>query len=95
MSSHRNSCSQSGAAGRAPDGDRARRSRRYPYERVAAAVASQIEVGALIPGEPAPTAAELANEHGVSVATAKRSLVAAQEWGLLERTSQTCWRGTS
>ena len=60
-------------------------SRRHPYQVVAAAVAGRVDSGALAPGAPAPTAAELAEEHAVSLATAKRSLVLLTEWNLLIR----------
>jgi DNA-binding FadR family transcriptional regulator len=58
---------------------------RYPYEVVAAELARQIEEGALGPDDDVPTATGLAAEHDVSLSTAKRALVLAQEWGLLER----------
>ncbi|MGE0297963.1 tyrosine-type recombinase/integrase [Pseudonocardia sp.] len=56
---------------------------RYPYERVAAAVARRIEEGALVPGDQAPATADLAADHGVSLATAGRAVVLLKEWGLL------------
>ena len=58
---------------------------RYPYQVVTAAVLRLIDTGALTPGSRAPTAAELAEEHNVSLATAKRSLRLLVEWGLLNR----------
>ncbi|GAA3242575.1 hypothetical protein GCM10017691_46780 [Pseudonocardia petroleophila] len=58
---------------------------RYPYQAIAATVARQVADGTLPPGAPAPTAAELATRHGVSLATAKRSLVLLTEWGTLAR----------
>ncbi|RTL61780.1 MAG: integrase [Pseudonocardiaceae bacterium] len=68
--------------------DRARTSPRHPYERVAAAVAGQIDAGVLSSGVVAPSAADLAVEHGVSLATAKRGLGLVQDWGLLRRTAR-------
>ncbi len=58
---------------------------RHPYQVVAAAVTLRIETGSLVPGVLAPAASELAIEHGVSLATAKRSLVLLQEWGQVVR----------
>jgi integrase len=65
--------------------ERMRRNPRHPYEVVAAALAERIEHGALTSANDVPAAAELAAVHGVSLATAKRSLVLAQEWGLVTR----------
>lgn len=65
--------------------ERIRANPRYPYEVVAAAVAGDIETGVLAAGAEAPLAADLAAAHSVSLATAKRGLVLAQEWGLLAR----------
>ena len=48
-------------------------------------MASRIDAGALLPGSFAPAAADLADEHNVSLATAKRSLRLLTEWGLLTR----------
>ena len=64
---------------------RTRRNPRHPYEVVAAALAERIEQGALTSADVVPSAADLAAVHGVSLATAKRGLVLAQEWGLLAR----------
>jgi len=58
---------------------------RHPYQVVAAAVATRIESGSLAPGASAPSATDLAVEHQVSLATAKRSLVLLTDWGLLDR----------
>jgi DNA-binding GntR family transcriptional regulator len=58
---------------------------RHPYQVVAAAVASHIDAGTLPSGSSAPAAADLAKEHDVSLATAKRSLRLLTEWGLLTR----------
>lgn len=58
---------------------------RYPYQTVATAVAGLVADGTLPPGSAAPTAADLATRHGVSLATAKRSLVLLTEWGMLTR----------
>ena len=65
--------------------EQARANPRYPYEVVAAAIGDQISAGTLVAGQPAPPARDLAAIHEVSLATAKRSLVLAVEWGLLER----------
>lgn len=62
---------------------RVRQEPRHPYERVAAAVAQWIEDGELAPGELAPATADLAAEHGVSLATAGRAVALLKEWGLL------------
>lgn len=77
-----------GMPGRPAEVSEARRVRddpRHPYQVVAAAVARQVECGTLRPGAAPPTAAELAAEHGVSLATAKRSLVLLTDWGVLVR----------
>ncbi len=58
---------------------------RYPYQLVAATVAREVADGTLPPDSPAPLAAELATRYGVSLATAKRSLVLLTEWGTLAR----------
>ncbi|MDN5856890.1 MAG: integrase, partial [Actinomycetia bacterium] len=52
----------------------------HPYERIAADLAHRIESGELVA---APTAAALADMHGVSLATARRAVVLAMEWGVL------------
>jgi DNA-binding transcriptional MocR family regulator len=62
---------------------------RHPYQVVAAAVSLRIEAGSLVPGALAPAAPELAVEHGVSLATAKRSLALLQEWGQVVRRDKT------
>ncbi|MCF7552557.1 tyrosine-type recombinase/integrase [Pseudonocardia sp. WMMC193] len=55
----------------------------HPYERVAAELARQVEGGELAAGDPAPEAETLAAGHGVSVATARRAVALAREWGLI------------
>jgi integrase len=55
----------------------------HPYERIAADLARRIEAGELAAGDPAPTAAVLAAEHGASLATARRAVALAKEWGVL------------
>ena len=55
----------------------------HPYERIAAEMARRIEAGDLVAGAPAPTAAALAAEHEVSLATARRAVALAKEWGVL------------
>ena len=64
---------------------RTREQTRHPYQVIAAAVVRRIEAGFLAPGSAAPNAAELAEEHKVSLATAKRSLVLLTEKGLIAR----------
>lgn len=64
---------------------RARHEPRYPYEVVAAGIARKIEQGTLTPTSEVPSAVELAATYGVSLATAKRGLTLAQDWGLLTR----------
>ncbi len=63
--------------------ERARTEPRHPYQLVARALAEKIRSGDLVPGEVAPTAHELADEHGVSIATARRAVALAKEWGLV------------
>jgi DNA-binding FadR family transcriptional regulator len=75
--------------------ERRRRNPRHPYEVVAAALAERIEQGALISAHDVPSAAELAAVHGVSLATAKRGLVLAQEWGLVARIDRNTLRVVS
>lgn len=65
---------------------------RYPYEVIAADLGQRIEAGSLAPDDNVPSAAALAVEHKVSLATAKRALALAQEWGLLERSDPTTLR---
>lgn len=67
------------------DAERIRAEPRYPYQVVAAAVAREVADGKLAPGDPAPSAPDLVKQHGVSLATAKRSLVLLTEWGTLAR----------
>jgi len=62
---------------------RARTDPSHPYEVVAADLARRVEGGELEPGSVAPTAAELVEAHGVSVATARRAVALAKEWGVL------------
>ena len=65
--------------------DSAARSRtepRHPYERVAAMIAGRIDRRELSPGEPLPTAAELAADHEVAVSTARRAIALLKSWGL-------------
>ena len=69
---------------------RARTDPRHPYEAVAADIARRVESGELRGGEPAPTADELAVEHGVSVSTARRAVALARDWGV---SSTTVWGG--
>ncbi|MCF7547412.1 tyrosine-type recombinase/integrase [Pseudonocardia sp. WMMC193] len=67
------------------DAEWIRASPRYPYQRVAAAVARDVADGRLIAGDSAPSAPDLVEQHGVSLPTAKRSLVLLTEWGMLAR----------
>ncbi|MDN5856831.1 MAG: tyrosine-type recombinase/integrase, partial [Actinomycetia bacterium] len=55
----------------------------HPYECVAADLARRIDAGLLTSGELAPAAAALADEHEVSLATARRAIALAKEWGVL------------
>ncbi len=61
---------------------------RHPYEIVAHAVRCQVADGTLSIGSRAPRAAELAAQHGVSLATAKRALALLAERRELERESR-------
>jgi integrase len=61
----------------------ARISPEHPYERIAAELARRIEAGELAAGAPAPTAAALSTEHEVSLATARRAVALARDWGVL------------
>ncbi len=63
--------------------NRARIDPQHPYEKVAADIARRVEIGDLPPGSAAPTADQLATQHGVSVATARRGVALAREWGVL------------
>lgn len=63
--------------------NRARVEPRYPYELIAADLARRATSGELAPGALAPMAAELVREHGVSLATARRAVALAKEWGVL------------
>jgi hypothetical protein len=56
---------------------------RHPYERIAAELARQVETGELRAGELAPKAEALAADHGVSLATARRAMTLAKDWGAL------------
>jgi integrase len=60
----------------------------YPYEVVAEAVRRRIADGALPSGSSAPRAVDLASQHGVSLATAKRGLALLIERGELKRESR-------
>ena len=70
------------------DDDRSEPRPHHPYEIVAHAVRSQVADGALATGSRAPRAPELAAQHGVSLATAKRALALLAERGELERESR-------
>lgn len=63
--------------------DRARTAPRHPYERIAADLARKFDVGDLVTGEFAPTAAALVAEYDVSLATARRAVALAKDWGVL------------
>jgi integrase len=65
--------------------ERARTAPRYPYEVVAVALAGQVTAGTLPIGSFLPPSADIAVAHGVSVSTAKRALLLARDWGLVER----------
>ena len=60
---------------------------RHPYEVLAADIARRVDAGELVPGNVDPTAVELAEAHGCSVATARRGVALAKEWGVLANDS--------
>lgn len=64
--------------------ERTRAEPRFPYEVVATTLADQMRRDASARCGPA-SAADLAAQHSVSLATAKRALVLARDWGLVER----------
>jgi integrase len=72
-----------GSARELASAQRARTDPRHPYEAVAADIARRVKSGELRVGEPAPTADELAAEHGVSVSTARRAVALARDWGVV------------
>ncbi len=61
---------------------------RYLYEAIAAALHRKIVDGSLTPEEEVPTAAALADEYDVSLATAKRVLSLTQQWGVVDRSNR-------
>lgn len=63
--------------------DRTRSRPRHPYEKVAAAVADDIDAGTFRAGEPVPTAEALAAEHSVSLSTARRAVSLLKGWQML------------
>ena len=58
-----------------------------PYQQLAAALREQIQEGALLPGEPLPSATALADQYEVSRATASRAvqLLKAEGWVVTSR----------
>ncbi len=56
---------------------------RHPYEQVAATLAGRIDTAELAPGEPLPTAAELAADHEVALSTVRRAIALLKSWGLV------------
>jgi integrase len=77
--------------------ERAKTDPRSPYERIAAEIRQQILNGALQPGDPAPTVAEIAATHGVSEGTAHRAMVLLKTWELITasrgRRAVVSWEG--
>ena len=63
--------------------ERARTEPRHPYEKVAAEIGQRIRDGELRSRAAGPTAVEPAEALGVSVATARRGVALAKQWGLL------------
>ncbi|MGH3981122.1 MAG: winged helix-turn-helix domain-containing protein [Pseudonocardiaceae bacterium] len=57
---------------------------RGPYEVIAATLREQIQDGRLAPGDLAPTTAELAAAHSVSIATAHRAFTLLRDEGLID-----------
>lgn len=74
---------------------RARTEPRYPYEIAAAALACQIDEGALPVDSFMPAAADLAADHGKSLSTAKRALALLRDWGLVARAGRNRLRGVA
>jgi len=67
-----------------PTPDPTRRLPQHPYEIVAAKLREQIESGALPPGSPLPTSAELSDLHDISAGTVNRALALLKEAGLVK-----------
>jgi DNA-binding GntR family transcriptional regulator len=57
-----------------------------PYRVVSAAVRQRVEAGEWLPGEQLPTVREIAEQYGVSIATARKALAVLAEDGLLVAT---------
>ncbi len=57
---------------------------RSPYEKIAVQLRDTIESGALAVGDPIPTVAKLAADHGVVVSTAQRAVSLLKAWGLID-----------
>jgi len=74
--------------------ERARVEPRFPNEVIAATIADRIAEGTLLAGSFLPSSADVAVEHGVSLATAKRTLVLVREWGLVVRVGRNRLRVT-
>lgn len=61
-----------------------RRTLRNPYEKLAAELRATIERGDLTPGQPLPTAVQLAAQHNVSAGTVNRAIALLKETGLVD-----------
>lgn len=66
--------------------ERAKIDPRSPYERIAAQLRHDILTGVLTHGAHAPSIKEIAAEHGVSAATARRAMDLLNTWGLVAST---------
>jgi len=67
-----------------PRPDPTRRTPRNPYEKLAAELRVAIERGDLTPGQPLPTAIELAAQHNVSAGTVNRAIALLKETGQVD-----------
>ncbi|ODU04289.1 MAG: integrase [Pseudonocardia sp. SCN 72-86] len=63
--------------------ERVRTNPSHPYETVAASLAEGVQAGELLAGDVAPTAHEIADQHSVSLSTARRAVALAKSWGLI------------
>lgn len=71
-------------ASRPPAAELAKTAPRNPYEKIAAELRRGILDGTISPGEPIPTAKQLAGHHGVAVGTAHRAITLLKTWDLIE-----------
>ncbi|WP_089303415.1 tyrosine-type recombinase/integrase [Haloechinothrix alba] len=63
--------------------ERAKTDPHAPYERIAAAIRTQVLSGALPDGAQVPTVKDLAKEQGASAGTVNRALALLRDWGLV------------